>query len=107
MAVADRLVDLHPIVKDNYYHPAMHGSWSIKAVLPAIAPELNYALLSGVADGMAAQRAYAEAISRGKDADQIEVIRKELLTYCKHDTLAMVTLARFLIVDGASATPPV
>ena len=49
--LANRLVDLHPITKRHYYHPAMHGSWSIKAVLPTIAPELDYASLSGVADG--------------------------------------------------------
>ena len=28
----------HPVTKVNYYHPDMLGSWSIKAVLPTIAP---------------------------------------------------------------------
>ncbi len=32
-AVAERFVDLLPITRENYYHPAMKGSWSIKAVL--------------------------------------------------------------------------
>ena len=36
-----RLVDLLPIVRDNFYHPAMRGSFSIKKVLPVVAPDLN------------------------------------------------------------------
>jgi hypothetical protein len=32
-----RLVDLHPIVKDHYYHPKMLGSRSIKGGVPALA----------------------------------------------------------------------
>lgn len=28
----DRMVDLLPIARERYYHPDMHGSWSIKAV---------------------------------------------------------------------------
>ena len=53
--LASRLFDLHPIAKRHYYHPAMQGSWSIKAILPTIAPELDYASLSGISDGMAAK----------------------------------------------------
>jgi hypothetical protein len=40
--IINRLWDLHPIVKQNYYHPKMLGSWSIKAVLPCIAPQMDY-----------------------------------------------------------------
>ena len=40
----------------------MHGSWSIKAVLPTVAPDLSYAKLGDVRDGLAAQTAYLEAI---------------------------------------------
>ena len=50
-AIADRLVDLLPIARANYYHPAQKGSWSIKAVLPTIAPDLDYAALGEVSDG--------------------------------------------------------
>jgi len=98
--IANRLVDLHPIAKQHYYHPAMGGSWSIKAILPTIAPELDYASLSGVADGMAAQRAYEEATAAGMPKSRVEDIRAELLRYCGHDTMAMVTLARFLASLG-------
>ncbi|MDP3749713.1 MAG: DUF2779 domain-containing protein [Phenylobacterium sp.] len=57
----DRLVDLLPIVRDNFYHPRMRGSFSIKRVLPVIAPDLGYSQLEDVADGTAAQLAYLAA----------------------------------------------
>ena len=52
--IIDRLFDLHPVVKDNFYHPQMGGSWSIKAVLPCIAPHMNYAQLEGINEGTGA-----------------------------------------------------
>jgi len=98
-ALADRLVDLLPIAKRHYYHPAMRGSWSIKKLLPTIAPELDYAGLGTIREGGAAQQAYAEAIAPGTDAARREEIRRDLLAYCGQDTLAMVTVARYL--EGA------
>jgi hypothetical protein len=95
LALVEQLVDLHTIVKDNYYHPAMHGSWSIKAALPTIAPELDYKKLGTIQEGTAAQQAYVEALSTST-IEKREEIRKGLLEYCKHDTFAMVTLAAFL-----------
>ena len=47
-AIMGRLVDLHPVTRENYYHPDMLGSWSIKAVLPTVAPDMDYALNSKV-----------------------------------------------------------
>ena len=35
-AVIARLWDLHLVIRDHYYHPAFDGSYSIKAVLPAV-----------------------------------------------------------------------
>ena len=47
-ALDERIVDLHPPTRAHYYHPAMQGSWSIKAVLPTVAPDLSYASLGDV-----------------------------------------------------------
>jgi hypothetical protein len=94
-AIVERLVDLYPVTKANYYHPDMLGSWSIKAVLPTIAPDMDYAMLEGVAEGTEASNAYLEAIHPDTGADRKEQIRRELLEYCAHDTLAMVRLAGF------------
>ena len=95
-AIIDRLVDLHPAVKKNYYHPNMLGSWSIKAVLPTIAPEMDYNHLEGIKEGMGASEAYLEAINPGTSMERKAEIEAELLKYCKHDTEAMVVLTHFL-----------
>jgi Domain of unknown function(DUF2779) len=95
-AAIDRLVDLHPIAKAYYYHPAMKGSWSIKAVLPTIAPDLAYENLGEVRDGGGAQDAYRVIIDPHASAEQRKVLEADLRMYCQHDTLAIVELARFL-----------
>lgn len=92
-----RIVDLHPIVRDNYYHPTMRGSFSMKAVLPTIAPDLEYENLDEVTDGTAAQVAYLYAALHPQTmpARKIELCDR-LLIYCKQDTWAMVEVAYFL-----------
>ncbi len=92
--VNKRFVDLLPIAKEHYYHPDMRGSWSIKAVLPTIAPDLDYEDLD-VADGGMAQEAYREMIHPETSAKRRQALRKALLEYCGQDTLALVRLARF------------
>jgi hypothetical protein len=94
-AIDVRLVDLHPVTRDNYYHPDMLGSWSIKAVLPTVAPEMDYAKLEGIQLGTEASSAYLEAIHPETPGQRKEEIRKNLLKYCKHDTEAMVKLVAF------------
>ena len=91
-----RLVDLLPILRRTYYHPDMLGSWSIKNVLPAIAPHLGYGSLGDVQDGSAAGTAYLQIINPETDAAERERLTRELLAYCKHDTLAMVELVKYL-----------
>lgn len=91
-AIASRLVDLLPIARRHYYHPSQHGSWSIKAVLPALCPELSYDSLEGVQDGNMAQTAYQEAIALGTSPGRKEQLRQQLHEYCKLDTLAMVRI---------------
>jgi len=95
-ALHDRVVDLEPVVKAHYYHPGMMGSFSIKAVLPTIVPELVYATLGEVRDGDMAQAAYVEAIRPGTPAARRATLERDLLDYCRHDTLAMVEVARGL-----------
>jgi len=96
-----RLVDLHPIVRANYYHPAMRGSFSIKAVLPTIAPDLNYEALDEVTDGTAAQVAYLyAALDPQTTLERKTELCARLLIYCKQDTWAMVEVAYFLLRLG-------
>ena len=92
LAIVDRMVDLLPLYRRHYYHRDMRGSWSIKAVLPTVAPDLNYQGLD-VADGGEAQRAYMQASHPEATAGDCERLRAQLLAYCERDTLAMVRLA--------------
>lgn len=96
LAIHDRIEDLLPVTRDHYYHPAMKGSWSIKAVVEAMAPELTYKNLGEVQGGTAAQVAYAEAIAPATTAERKAKIKKDLEIYCERDTLAMVRVAQAL-----------
>ena len=71
----------------------MKGSWSIKAILPTIDSELDYANLV-VSDGAQAQQAYREAIDPTRSSESRIEIRKEMLKYCAQDTLAMVKIVQ-------------
>lgn len=93
LAAVDRLFDLLPLARNHYYHPAMKGSWSIKAVLPTIASELDYSNLA-VSHGGMAQDAYLDLIGTNlSEVDKIE-LKKALLAYCEQDTLAMVKIGQ-------------
>jgi hypothetical protein len=94
--IISRLEDLHPIVKDHYYHPRMKGSWNLKSVIECIAPEMSYTKLDEVRNGMAAQQAYLEMIDPKTNAIRREDLRNKLLEYCKLDTMAMLRITRVL-----------
>ena len=94
MSLPDGFRDLMvPFQKMDVYSHEMAGSHSIKKVLPALCgddPELHYDALNGIHNGGEAMSAYATLASRTpEDAAQI---RKDLLAYCRLDTLAMVKI---------------
>jgi hypothetical protein len=92
-----RLVDLLPIVKGHFYHSAMRGSFSIKNVLPVVAPELSYADLDEIQEGTAAQVAYLFATRDPRTSFERKAeLENNLRMYCRQDTWAMVELAHFL-----------
>jgi hypothetical protein len=97
--IVERLVDLQPVTAQNYYHPAMAGSWSLKAVLPTIAADMQYLDLEGIQEGTAASEGYLEAIDPATHDARKAELKQQLLRYCQFDTEAMVRLVRFL---GAS-----
>ncbi|UCH66770.1 MAG: DUF2779 domain-containing protein [Ignavibacterium sp.] len=86
-----RIKDLMlPFQRNYYYAPEMKGSYSIKAVLPALVPELSYDELE-INEGGLASIAF-ESLFTETDMIKISEIRKQLLDYCKLDTLAMVRI---------------
>jgi hypothetical protein len=93
--IINRLWDLHPVVKQNYYHPDMLGSWSIKAVLPTINPKMDYSKLEGIHEGTGASDGFIEAINPETDMVRKLELEEQLLRYCKFDTEAMVEIVRY------------
>lgn len=100
--IAERVVDLLPVTRDNWYHRDQRGSWSIKSVLPTIPCEASYKTLD-VADGSAAQTAYLEAIDPACDPARRDALEQDLRAYCALDTLAMVNLLDHLTLQGREA----
>lgn len=96
LSINQRVVDLLPIARAHYYHPVMKGSWSIKAVLPTIAPNMSYGELD-VSDGMGAQDAYKEILHTDTPSQRKQQLTTGLRDYCTLDTLAMGRLAQFLM----------
>ena len=93
--MASRLFDLLPLAREHYYHPAMMGSWSIKRVLPTVAPDLHYGNLAAVQSGDMVEPVYFEMVDAATPAARRDELAHALLTYCERDTLAMVRLAAF------------
>jgi hypothetical protein len=95
-AMVERLVDLAPVARQFYYHPDMHGSWSLKHVLPTIAPDMQYQNLSGIQEGTGASEGYLEAIDRDTTGERKAELKEQLLRYCRFDTEALVRLVQYL-----------
>ena len=95
LLLVDRFEDLiEPFRNLGYYHPDFHGSFSIKLVLPAIFPEdeeLDYKKLGSVQNGGDAMEIFAK-LHLFKDKAKKEEIQKDLLAYCRLDTLAMARI---------------
>jgi len=88
-----RLYDLMDIFQNLWYlDPAFHGSYSLKAVLPAMVPELSYNTMQ-IHDGASAMAEWKKLIyDKLKDKSQKQKIKANLLEYCKLDTLATVRI---------------
>ena len=97
----NHLINIHDNIKDlmipfkdrKYYTKDMHGSYSIKYVLPALFPNdesLNYQNLELIHNGSEAMNTYAKLEEYSKEEQ--EHIRERLLKYCELDTFAMVKI---------------
>ncbi len=89
--IIERLKDLMiPFQQRWYYTPQMQGSYSIKAVLPTLVPELSYNDLE-IKEGGTASNTFTQMVL-GQFNGEISKTRKDLLEYCKLDTYAMVKI---------------
>jgi len=83
------------VVRNQVYHPAFAGTYSLKSVLPALVPEMTYDGME-VANGQDAGLVWESLVRGGLDQAERERIRRALLAYCGQDTLAMVKLVERL-----------
>lgn len=92
--INSNIVDFMEVFKQRvYYTKEMHGSASIKDVLPALypnEPELDYHKLPVVHNGKEASETFLSL--KGKTKEEQEKIRHGLLVYCELDTYAMVKI---------------
>ena len=99
--LSEHLMDIYNNIKDlmipfqnrDYYTKDMHGSYSIKYVLPALFPNdesLDYHNLEQVHKGDEASNAYLSLINLSKEEQK--TLRKNMLKYCELDTYAMVKI---------------
>lgn len=94
MKIHDNIKDLMiPFYNRDYYVKEMDGSYSIKYVLPALFPndkELDYHNLDMVHNGGEAMDTFKKLGTLSKKEQ--EIVRNNLLKYCKLDTYAMVKI---------------
>lgn len=91
-----RMFDLADVFRKNYYVAAkFQGSWSIKAVLPVLVPELTYTDLD-VTNGGSAVWEWNRMVDVQTSAYEKAHIRTALLAYCGQDALAMYEIWRVL-----------
>ena len=79
--IQGRLWDLLPVIRNHVYHPAFAGSYSLKAVLPALVPEMAYEGMD-VANGQDAGLAWESLVRGDVDRAEQDGIEKALRAYC-------------------------
>ena len=89
------MFDLMSIFSADYVDYRFHGSTSIKKVLPVLCPQFSYQNLE-VQDGTMALDTWGRMVTDSNFNEDIEQTRKNLLDYCKLDTLAMVEIYKVL-----------
>jgi hypothetical protein len=96
LAINERLFDLMgPFRSGHYIHPASRGSASLKAVLPALCPDLAYEALP-IQDAQEAMLTWYW-LQRGEiDPEEEAALRQSMLAYSRRDTFGMVAIWRHL-----------
>lgn len=86
-----RIVDLHPVIRDNVYLPEFQGSFSLKYVLPAVVENMSYKDLE-IQNGAMAASAFIEIIDPETTIARRASLSTALLKYCERDTEGLARL---------------
>lgn len=94
LGIADRLVDLLPVVRNHVYHPDFDG-FGLKSVLPAMVPELSYDGFAINEGSVASQELKRLLFKEAELTPEAKAqLRSDLLRYCHQDTWGLVRLLR-------------
>jgi hypothetical protein len=96
LLIPNRFKDLCAIIRNYFYHPGFHGSFSLKAVLPVLVRDMDYGKLA-IQEGNQASFEFLRMIDPSTALEEKQRIKKDLLIYCSYDTLAMVKIRDELI----------
>jgi hypothetical protein len=92
----ERIMDLKiPFSEEWFVDKDFFGSASIKDVQPVLVPGRGYAGLE-ISNGSMAQRIWMETFLYDKNKNKEDKIIKDLLEYCKDDTLNMYKILKYL-----------
>ncbi len=87
----ERMIDLrHPFKNLHYYHPAMKGNFSLKAIYEALI-NTDGDQQSGIEHGGIASVIYEQLIEENDDVKMAEQ-KEQLLRYCESDTYALLKI---------------
>ena len=95
-SIKDNFVDLSiPFKNFSYYNPLQGGSTSLKSIITPLTG-MDYKDLT-IQDGSLANREYLNLkLDKSLDILKKEKLKKELINYCKKDTLAMIKIIHTL-----------
>ncbi|WP_066342161.1 DUF2779 domain-containing protein [Azohydromonas lata] len=91
-ALLPRFVDLFALLRDHYYHPAMAGSWSLRSVFKAVAPQAGAHEFSLSWQGRAMHsplEAFAASLERGLTNGQAGQLRDALWAHGERHCTAL------------------
>lgn len=102
-ALIPRILDLADVIRSEYYHPGFAGSFSIKAVAPALLGDIDYDRLD-IGSGGEASVKYLQLIDPETPGPLKNQLARSLEEYCRHDTLALIGIHHVLLGKSKSST---
>ena len=96
LSIESRLEDPLPLLREAVYFKEFNSSWSLKKVAPVLIGEKGSYLDLDVQDGLEAQRIFKKMIFLKDEDPQKEILRKNLIQYCRRDTVCLAQIAMWL-----------
>lgn len=94
-----RIVDMEKVFAIDggiFLHPEFKGRSSIKKILPVLVPDAALHSDLDISDGMEAAIGWFHYLTTDADSVDLPSLRRQLLAYCKLDTLALVLILKEL-----------